>query len=577
MSLRDPRERHQRLKQTLAEIRSAREAAPSDPEDWDAQAELVLYLKDCRPLLGDTELRQLLAEVSGYLPRTASGEPAVPEALLVQILRLRTDEDIRRALQFRYAESREYLWTPEERVYKEVGGLLGMYLHWCKNNYAPLAFHFWAGVTLIGAVCKRSIYFDSGQYFIRPNWYTFLVGDSATGKSHAVNAAIEIAKRLNHLILPTDNEYERLRRAADLINILPGDSTIPGITKYLSKLRANYRPEPGVDPETGEALAVAENVPVDATCLIHVDELSVLLGRKTFDVEQRAAWLAAMKEGEGYDKLTATDGLFHLDNPAVSLLACCAPAWIKDVISPTILEGGLADRSTYIFRDPVSLRKNNPMYSPFNLHPRDPITAERLAEYLVKIVELPHKRTPTSTPEAEEEGTQIYVRLAEEEDLYRKEFATPGSRMSSGRAFNDILRLSTVLAVSDAVVSPDWPSIAHTPDHLTLAHRLLNLERQGLARFIAASQKHSPEPLEVRLYNELKRLNSCIPRSDFIRGPMRGYRVAKMIPHIRQFMEEGIVEVVRYAKTELWRPPGHNCEACRRGVEVEPWNLKSVT
>lgn len=559
------------------------------PQDTFIQGEFVAQLYKCWGLLSEVQRLNYLTRGASLIPRCQ--EASNPHNLLLTILKLPTEEDVRRALTAGVGISRkkrgtagreelldepdhDYLWTPQEEIYREVTGWLRKYLHYAKGNYVPLGFHFWSAICLLGAVCKRQVYFDAGQFFVLANWYVLLVGDSATGKSAAARIAVELIERLNRQICSSTNETERLPHGREFVNCLPNDVTKARIVHKLSALRYCPNPHPhSILKPDGSTLALnkAPDEPVDATAFIFIDELATLFGKDVFKVSDLIGFFTQIKESDRYEKGTQHEGDKFLFNLAVSMIACCAPAWLRGTISPTILGGGFADRTTYVFREPVWDRML--ASSPHKLKPRDPITGEQLASDLRSIAELDTKKVPELTPEAQVLGDKLYEQLVSEMRVRYYDTGTADDITSASRAYNDVLRLSLLLAVSDTIGTPRWPKVVITNKHLDLAQRIMKMEEYSMRRFIERSQEAPADPLEIKLFSKIIELEDCISRTD-LHKLMKGYKVHQIIPAAKQLIEEGRLQVVQIGSGQRWRQPGHECKVCLNGVEVLAEKLK---
>lgn len=547
--------------------------SPTLGEDPYLQKELVVQLKRCWPALGSGSREDFTRSVAARVPRCALSER--PETLLLAILKL-SEEDIRRSLLLLPTRGQDYHCLPEEKLYLEVPGWLGRYLSYAKWNYVPLGFHFWSAVAALGAVCQRRVYFDAGQFFILPNWYLFLVGDSATGKSAAATTALDLLKRLNRQICPSENKEDRLPYGRQFVNLLPGDVTVPRACEILGHLRYNPRPHGGPQAD-GTVLLPASDGPVDATAFLYIDEVANFLGRDAYAPTEKVAWLTEMKEVDEYKKSTKGGGDVVLRNCSLSMVGCCAPSWLKGVIDPTVLGGGLADRTTYVFREPVWERKLQ--YSPFHLQgiPKDPILAEILASELLGVSQLEGKKTPELSPKLGDHGHTLYRQLVEEEKQRYDAYGSTDDMTSSSRGFNDVLRLSTLFALSETLGTHLWPRLEITKDHIELAFQIVRQEEKSFRRFLERSTEGPMDVLEHKVWTALRTLKEedrCVLRSEFFTRLLRGQRVAKVVPVVKEFVERGVMETVRLGHGERWRATHHLCEHCRRGILMEAKELK---
>lgn len=69
---------------------------------------------------------------------------------------------------------------------------LKQYLHYVGDTEAPIFYHRWAAISMIGAYLGRQYSFSLGHFELYTNMYTMLIGDPGTRKS----TAIKIAKKI---------------------------------------------------------------------------------------------------------------------------------------------------------------------------------------------------------------------------------------------------------------------------------------------------------------------------------------------------------------------------------------------
>jgi hypothetical protein len=122
-----------------------------------------------------------------------------PLQTLDKILRLPGKKSIYRAITVGKGDHPTWTPDPDETKYP-TDGWIGRYLRYARENEANLAFHFWAAMTIVGAIAQRKVYFEMGQFRIYLNSYTILTGNSSSGKSTASKVAINLLHRFNEHI-----------------------------------------------------------------------------------------------------------------------------------------------------------------------------------------------------------------------------------------------------------------------------------------------------------------------------------------------------------------------------------------
>jgi hypothetical protein len=117
----------------------------------------------------------------------------IPKERILAIARLPDPRDIRRALKAQPQLPR--LRLDKEKVYPR-GGWIGAYLDFTLLSEQPLGWHFWVGLAVLGAACRRNLYMDLGfGDVLYPNTYVLLVGDSGLGKNQVINRGTRVLRR----------------------------------------------------------------------------------------------------------------------------------------------------------------------------------------------------------------------------------------------------------------------------------------------------------------------------------------------------------------------------------------------
>lgn len=524
---------------------------------------------------------------------------------------LPNEAEIRRSLLCLEENQRPYLWAEGEEIYSHCTGLLREYLDYAKYNFAPLGFHFWSAVTALGAICQRRVYFDAGQFYIHPNWYTFLAGDSGTAKSTAAEAAIDLIHRVNRLTAPNlFHESPELQQVARLtygdriVNVLPGDMTAPALIESLAQLEyhpdaANYLREKqrleeeleqrraaaggssGSDDNDSsssggserERLArlsprakasLAKPRKADATGIMFIDEMSTFLGKDQYNVAQRAPLLAAIYNADWYEKRTRKRGTEKLLNLAVSFIACCAPSWLVDVISVTVLGGGLGDRTLYVYRQPAFPRVR--ASSPFQTRdqPRDPVRALRLAKLLHPVVQSNLRHDVVFSAAAREVGEDQYQALVRQMELRYETSGSTDGWTTAQRGFNNVMRLAMMMALSDALYEDQWPRVTVSQSNMELAFAMVQVEENSLQQMVARASSQSFSLVSSRFDDAWGAVQCCTPRGDLMRASGLRRQRRSFTEEVKARIIEGTLEVVQKGRHYRLRHTGKQCDACAR-------------
>lgn len=338
-------------------------------DDHKAQATSIHTLSGLFRLMSAEHKQAVVAALSPRVPRLDHYDSGRSQ-ILEKILQLDTYEDISRALKVE-PQTGSFIMEPEEAIYPDAG-FIGDFIHWARQCRCPFGFLFWSAVSAIGTAARYNYYFDWGVKNIRLNEYVILVGDKSTGKSLAKDAALEVLRRANRHL----GEGNTLR-------LLPEDTTMENILT-----RMKYRISHATEDEG--VLAMTEE---DSTALLALDEIATFLGKQTFNSEKRIPFLTTIYGRDEYEGETKTGGKETLKNVAFGLIACTAPEWLKDSVTPSLFNKGFMDRTMFIHRNRVNCRAY-----PIPL-PQDPLVAESLARWLAEIASETGRVEMMATPE----------------------------------------------------------------------------------------------------------------------------------------------------------------------------------
>lgn len=304
-----------------------------------------------------------------------------------KILLLRDEADWRAAIKAKPLSQHRRM--PGDEVYP-TEGWLGRYLLWTQSGEAPLAFHFWAGMAVLSAACRRSLYLYRGNHRIWPNQYIILVGSSGTKKSTAIGHATDLVYRLNEHI-----------EAAQLTDPIPTDRSIRLLAnKFTNSALIQEMKQDQWKTRMVNGKEVKEYA--DSVGYISVSELADLLGAQTFDPGQIVVTLTDLWDCPSMRVVsTKGDGPRTLYKVSLTFLAGTTPDWVR-AMDPSIMAGGFTSRCNFVYR-PV------PKKIVAEPDPMDPLIADQLAEELLEIAMLPYTVEVDPTREANEWFRHWYV------------------------------------------------------------------------------------------------------------------------------------------------------------------------
>jgi len=439
-----------------------------------AQEGKITVLRDRWKYLGPREQNLLLQQWALLFPR--SREDDNPQECLKQILQLPTPEDVQRALRVK-PKKKPYQTDPGEEIYPATGWL-GDYLEYAKWNEVPLAHHFWAGVSILGAAVRRNFYLDDNIEYLWMNQFIILGGSRGTGKSAALGIAMDILARVNRQLDDMEKDKETKNASAFQIPFIPSDITPPDLKTQLHRASTM--------PRHIKVGGQSEQHPGEAVAILFSDELANLLGKGKFGADQMIPLLCELCFKGGYTSSTKTGGLEKIERMAFSILGCTQPGWMRNTITQETKEGGFTDRVNIIHR-PESSR----VYSRLDIPPIDPLKAETLASQLRDFT------TRTGNPQV--------LRMSEEAHRFHNEWYSrekkKGPTDSVDAYFHTLrrmcihkFRLGALLAISEGKTLPFIQK-----SHLQEALIFLEAEKKYLPDFMADAN----ETKEGRVQKEM--------------------------------------------------------------------------
>ncbi len=184
---------------------------------------------------------------------------------------------------------------------------LDEYVIYARNNEADDAFHWWCGVTILGAALKRNVYYDAGYFTVWPATWTLLVAESGRKKTTAVTIA-----------------YNVLTKMDEAVRVLADKNSPEGLMDDLA--------EPN---ELGETQSQA---------LIYAPELSHFMDRRQHNegLVQLLLRLADCPDRLRYK--TRSRDVVTLKNVAVSFLGATANELLYDSVPDNALKSGFMAR-----------------------------------------------------------------------------------------------------------------------------------------------------------------------------------------------------------------------------------------
>ena len=206
-----------------------------------------------------------------------------------------------------------------EPILKKTTNLVQLYLHTCgANSDIPVAYHLWACLAMIAAAVSDRVYFYRvKEWPIYPNLYTFLIGDSGSGKGFALNKMEGFVKNI-----PIIN-YARLRTTSEYLLDALG--------------------KPTVDPHSGQRILANSSV------FLCMPEITAYV-RKGEHSDNLMQIMTELYGGAGeFSDGTRTHGITTIRNCCINWVIGSTKKWLLKAMTPDTVESGLFARIVTVY------------------------------------------------------------------------------------------------------------------------------------------------------------------------------------------------------------------------------------
>lgn len=469
-----------------------------------------------------------------------------------RIMELKTRAELEAALSITPETYQRWTPDPGEDIYMDLGGWIGKHLELTKHSSVPVAFHFWAAVFALGAAARRNIYFKGAgvNHAHYLNWYMFFIAPQSGGKSHAMSMAKKILRKANESMTHYSwnelvQQFSKVERDDLRINFIPEDCTTEGVIDMLMNInnipayytRTRKEEKPQVLPKSrGRTPAVA--------CLM-LDEISSHFGKGAFNIDSKAPFYTKVRFDDYYDKGLKTEDPVEIHELCLSMLGCSAPAWLKDTITHSIMNGGFIDRTLIVNRDELSSRA----YSLSEMPPVDPLMIAEQAKRLSKWMELERPQCARFSERATEFLVETYHTEMKRLRTRLRDMDEGDRQTSINRAELERYSLATILAMSD----DSFPIVKLR--HCELAYKFLLIEDFNYKDFLnVVSKSDSAQVYDAiywKLYKEANnKVQGWVSRYDIARPMMHSTRqridsiksASYIDTYLADLVEQGILE-----------------------------------
>lgn len=472
---------HRTKKQSeFAEFLKKLEVVTATPE-WkgsvDAQADILQRLGPFRALVPATLYQKAMDIIQKGLGIEADSDR------FRYLLELKHMPELRRALRFERPTGHHRF--EDEQVYPQDGSWIAQYLLHAQASEPPIAWHFWVGLSILGAICRRNIYIDKNVFYIWPNLFLMLVGPTTSKKSTAMNIGREVLERANEYLEKQNvKDYRRIR-------IIPQRCTPERFVQLMKS-------ESIIETHGTNVLG---HVDTESVGVIFNSEIVVMLGKTAFHADNWVTMVTALYDcPDKYDGSTIGRGDEMLHNVALTFVGGSTADWIRSSVTEVMFGGGFMGR--FIFSRRQDRRREYPEPEPI-----DPVMQRWLAEEVLHYSQM---------------AVQEFVRppawKAYFQDWYHenKQIIAEDVKMEGyyGRKPIHLEKVAMLIGLSRG-------SCTGVVEDLELARKVLDIEEKHLPKLFGEMLAHQDSLVSDRIYNTIVRNGRTILQSTLLRKMIR--------------------------------------------------------
>jgi hypothetical protein len=339
-------------------------------------------------------------------------------------------------------------------------GWLRDYIEYTINTEPPTVFHYFAGLTAIGAALARNVWHDRGYAHLVPNLCTIIVAPSGKcRKTSACNLSIGLLRDVE---------------AAPIL----------------------------ADAVTPEAIVTSFEGQDNATGLIYAPELAVFLGRQEYNRSMVPLLTRLLESPTSYKHKTVGRGEITLFNVAISFLGCSTMDWIQKALPKDAFGGGFMSRFLFVVQEDTPRRFAAPP-------PPDKELRKKLLQYILKV-----KREYKGEIKFSEDGWKWF-------DYWyntRKDTHTEIKQFSGyyERKPDHVIRLAMLL-----LVCYGYKEMFLTPELLKEALAVLDWLETQLPDAFEALQENQIGEEQMRVLEMIKKNGGVIEWPDLVKRTVR--------------------------------------------------------
>lgn len=218
---------------------------------------------------------------------------------------------------------------------------ISAYFSYIGETEAPMAFHRWSCITILGAWIGRSYCFRLGHFNIKPNIYCMLMGTAGARKSTAIKIASRLLGKAGYAAIAAD----RTTKEKFLLDLSgAADSMMdPNLTRLSSKDQAAIMEQNIFGDD-----AAANHIP---EMLIAADEFNTFIGNGNIEF---LSMLGVLWDHEGIFKNKVKNSKsVELQDPFVSIIAGNTPTGFSLAFPAESIGQGIFSRIILVHGEPT--------------------------------------------------------------------------------------------------------------------------------------------------------------------------------------------------------------------------------
>lgn len=355
---------------------------------------------------------------------------------------------------------------------------ISAYFSYIGETEAPMTFHRWSCMTILGAYIGRDYCFRLGHFNIKPNLYVMLMGTAGSRKSTAIKIASRLLAQTGYANIAADRTTKE-KFLLDLSGATDG-LLDPQLSRKSNRDQADILEQNLFGDDVG-----ANHIP---EMLIAADEFNTFIGNGNIEF---LSMLGVLWDHEGtFKNKVKNSKSVELENPFVSIIAGNTPTGFSMAFPAESIGQGIFSRIILVHGEATGKRITFPE-SPTAASTKD------LLDILIAI------KTIANSPALITDGAKSLL-----DAIYKSAIPMPDVRFESyaNRRFSHLIKICLVLSAASMRSVIEECDVLYANTILTHTEHSMGkaLGEFGKARHSDVSHKliqileHSYEPIPVK-------------------------------------------------------------------------------